>query len=222
MRQVVRAGDTAFDIGANLGLHSVLLARLVGVEGRLHAFEPNVELHYALARTFRDLHNAVIHPCALSNETADARALFHPGDHLKVSLADWTAPWMTNARTLTCPVDTIDNLLSRAVIAPPDFIKCDVEGAELRVFQGATTVLNQLGAPIVLFEANAATAAGFGLGLSAVTDFLEALPVPQYRFFDVAENLPLPPLTKVTAAHSNVLAVPAMRLSRLSDSGGIV
>jgi len=220
MRQVVRPGDTAFDIGANLGLHSVLLASLVGSEGRLYAFEPNSELHHVLDRTFRNLPNAVLLRCALSNEAVGSGVLFHPGDHLKVSLADWTAPWKTNARTLPCQIDTIDKLVARGVIASPDFIKCDVEGAELRVFQGAMTVLNRNDAPIVLFEANAATAAGFGLGLSEAKKFLEALPVPEYQFFEVGPKPILSPLVEITAAHSNVLAVPAGRLPGLSSKVG--
>jgi FkbM family methyltransferase len=191
------------------------LARLVGAHGRLDAFEPNAELHHALARTFSQLPNARLHRVALANEPSNAATLFHPGDHLKVSLVDWTAPFGTKSRTLTCPVQTIDNLVERGEVAPPDFIKCDVEGAELRVFQGAKNVLDRAGAPIVLFEANVATAAGFGLGVSTVKDFLQDLQAPRFHFFGVTADPVLPRVDQITAPHSNVLAVPAARLERV-------
>src|SRR5687767_350318 len=44
MRRFVREGDVVFDIGANIGLHSILLSHLIGPRGRLHTFEPNIEL----------------------------------------------------------------------------------------------------------------------------------------------------------------------------------
>jgi FkbM family methyltransferase len=217
MRRVVRPGDTVFDVGANMGLHSVLLARLVGPNGRLDAFEPNAEMHQALGRTFSGLANASLHPVALSNESTDSARLFHPGDHLKVSLADWTAAFGVESRRLTCAVQTIDNLLEQRQLSPPDFIKCDVEGAELRVFQGAQKVLDRRRAPIILFEANVHTAAGFGLGVSSVKEFLQELRPPQYRFFQVAPDPVLPPVEEITSPHSNILAVPETRLTRLGE-----
>ena len=44
MRRVVARGDVVIDIGANLGIHTVLLAKLIGPDGKLFAFEPNTAL----------------------------------------------------------------------------------------------------------------------------------------------------------------------------------
>src|SRR5215210_7228240 len=40
---VLRPGDVAVDIGANIGLYTLLFSRLVGEEGRVYAFEPAAE-----------------------------------------------------------------------------------------------------------------------------------------------------------------------------------
>src|SRR5262245_22436384 len=51
MRRLVVPGDIAFDIGAHLGLHTVLLSHLVGSNGRVYAFEPNPRVLPVLCRT---------------------------------------------------------------------------------------------------------------------------------------------------------------------------
>ena len=44
MRKFVKPGNTVFDIGAHLGLYTLLLSELVGEKGIVFAFEPNPEL----------------------------------------------------------------------------------------------------------------------------------------------------------------------------------
>src|SRR5438132_1476027 len=68
MRRFVGAGDTVFDIGANLGLHTMLLAQLVGTAGQVVAFEPNTELLPMLERTINGVSNTKLYPCALSDQ----------------------------------------------------------------------------------------------------------------------------------------------------------
>src|SRR5687768_8794135 len=41
LRRFVRPGDTVVDVGANMGIHTMLLADAVGPNGRVHAIEPN-------------------------------------------------------------------------------------------------------------------------------------------------------------------------------------
>jgi FkbM family methyltransferase len=57
-----------------------------------------------------------------------------------------------------CEERRLDDLTTANCIPRPDFIKCDVEGAELKVFQGASKTLDCVDAPIILFEANVHTA----------------------------------------------------------------
>jgi hypothetical protein len=57
LRRLVRPGATVFDIGANFGWYTCLLARAVGSEGHVHAFEP-VPSITALARETIELNQA--------------------------------------------------------------------------------------------------------------------------------------------------------------------
>ena len=65
-------------------------------------------------------------------------------------------------------ISTLDDLLARGVIAPPDFVKMDVEGGELAVLQGATRTLREQRPRIVAeTHGHAVEAAVAGLLLAA-------------------------------------------------------
>lgn len=216
MRRVVARADVALDIGANIGVHSVLLSALVGPEGRLFIFEPNPDLVPALHRTARGLGNASVLTHALSDQTG-RRTLFISPDAMKTSLADWTDRSVDgDARRGTCEQRRLDDLVAAGAIPQPDFIKCDVEGAELLVFRGARTVLDRPAAPIVLFEMNRHTAEGFRVPTPAAKDFLAGLPQPRYRFFGIRRPGGLPPLD-ASFQGGNVLAIPEAKMGRFPE-----
>src|SRR5262245_22539404 len=147
MRRLVRPGNVVFDIGAHIGLHTVLLSEIVGSTGHVHAFEPNAGKAAALERTVAALPNAHLHAFALG-ESAGRVALYIPEDESMTSLADWTYGREWHRRRTTCEVRRLDDLVSRGELPVPDFVKCDVEGAELAVFHGAGALLDRADAPI--------------------------------------------------------------------------
>ena len=219
MRRVVRPGDVALDVGANLGLHTVLLAQLVGPAGHVVAFEPNPELVPALELTVKGLRNTTLQPFALSDRNTDA-TLFVPDDSSMASLADWTSAgdlgeWrerqrMRQPRTMTCPRRRLDDLVAGGVVAAPDFIKCDVEGAELMVFEGGRRTLDREDAPLILFESREDTAGGFGLKAADAAEFLLGLPRPRYRFAEMRGG-GLEEVSPGCFTRQNILAVPRGR-----------
>ncbi len=95
-----------------------------------------------------------------------------------------------------CKVEQLDLLDFPA----PNFIKCDVEGGELEVFQGAIRTLSHL--PVILFEINEHCAKSFNRATTAAVDFLRSL---AYDFFVVTES-GLVPMRDVRCA--NLVAVP--------------
>jgi FkbM family methyltransferase len=228
MQRFVREGDVVFDIGANIGLHSILLSHLVGPQGKLHAFEPNSELIDALSRTLSNLENATLHTIALSDKD-EASTLFVPPDDSMASLKDWTVG--TNLRedgeprVVTCQQRRMDDLVSEGILPQPDFIKCDVEGAELLVFKGGQETLERADAPIILFEINRDASGGFGYGVSGAKDFLAGLKSPRYEFFKVLKGGELERLQDMTH-FMNLLAVPQAKIERwpelvaLLEAGG--
>jgi FkbM family methyltransferase len=216
MRKIVREGEVVFDIGANIGLHTVLLSKLIGPSGRLCVFEPNGELLPQLELTVKGLKNATLHPFALSNKSETA-ALFVPEDAAEMgSLANWTSGRddLGRIRTLDCEVRRIDDLIESGTIPQPNFIKCDVEGAELLVFQGGLKALNRDDAPVIMFEANVYNAIGFGLKIDDAKNFLANLTLPTYSFYEIQEDGSLTQNDEMNPVHSNILAVPELKLEQ--------
>jgi FkbM family methyltransferase len=216
MRRVVRTGEVAFDIGAHFGEHAVLLSELVGPGGRVCAFEANPERMPALRRTVQSLVGASVHPYALTDQTGPS-TLFVPELHSCASLSDWTEGKSGPTRQLTCEQRRLDDLVKEEKLPRPDFLKCDVEGAELLAFRGAVEVLNRPDAPIVLFERNRKATRAFGFSVSAPSEFLVQLPRPDYALYQIEAGGALvattadAPYSKV----SNLLAVPRTRLDRI-------
>lgn len=130
MRRIVRPGDVVFDVGAHIGLHNVMFSAAVGPAGRLHAFEANPRKIHALAATLGRLPNATLHPFGLSDHSGEA-VLFVPEDQAMASPVDWTEGRVGAVQRTSCRLRTLDEVIESGDAAPPDFIKCDVEGAEL-------------------------------------------------------------------------------------------
>ncbi len=216
MRRVVRRGDAAFDVGAHFGEHAVLLTQLVGHTGRVYAFEPNPARLPGLRRTLARDGNGTVMPYAVSDRSGRA-TLFVPETHACAGLADWTHGEFGRVRQVACQQVTLDDLIHAGVARRPDFVKCDVEGAELKVFKGASDMLNRPDAPIVMYEANRWGAAAYGLAISAATDFLTSLPEPRFSFYLVRPSAALVPVRDVwpDAGLFNLVAVPASKVDRI-------
>jgi FkbM family methyltransferase len=209
MRQLVRRSDVVFDIGANLGLHTALLSQLVGAEGQVVAFEPNPELLTALSKTVSAMPNVSLYPCALSNTTEPTQLFVPPHNPDVGSLADWTKAEYGVTHQVTCDQQRLDTLVSSGVIPYPQFIKCDVEGAEPIVFEGAKEALDQPHAPIVLFESNQYTASGFSGDRWEAMKFLQSLPKAQYKMFEVKPGGKLSDRLGLDSLYASLLAIPA-------------
>lgn len=148
---IVRPGDVVLDIGAAWGLYASRLAQLVGRTGSVHVFEPNPVYQAPLEALARRLPQLVLHNVALSDHSGEAM-LHVPtiGTKMIEEMATLrpaeSRGWEVGARRRV-PVCRLDDL------AMPDrvsFVKCDVEGQELEVVEGATKLLD--GRPIILME----------------------------------------------------------------------
>ena len=82
IKRIVRPGDHVLDIGANLGVVTLHLAKLVGKGGVIHSFEPNPRVADLLIRSIErnGLENVRLHTCALGAE-AGTLSLSFPGNN---------------------------------------------------------------------------------------------------------------------------------------------
>jgi FkbM family methyltransferase len=138
----IRPGETVVDAGANHGLYSYHLSKMVGPHGRVHAFEPIPSNIQIFQKTMAKAHasNVTLHREGLSdaNGTVDFIVPVRDG----IPEAGCSSRKLTDEQGLTyaCQIRRLDDALPSVEVA---FIKCDVEGGELAVFRGAERILAQ-------------------------------------------------------------------------------
>ena len=147
----LHSGMTFYDIGANIGFFSLLAARIVGSNGSVVSFEADPEIAARLRENLarnqftqaRVEEKAVwSEPSTVSFARVDPNT--SPDRGLGHVAANGSAPG-----TITVEAVSLDHYI--ASHPAPDFLKCDVEGAELAVFQGAANLLSGK-RPILLVE----------------------------------------------------------------------
>lgn len=210
MEKFVSEGDVVFDIGAHFGFYTLLLARLTGKTGKVFAFEPNGDLLTCLRKTITGLKNTQLFEVALSDREGHVE-LFVPEDASMASLVNWTGGIGGDVHMVECEVKRLDDLVECGDLPLPQFIKCDVEGAELSIFRGGSKTLNRMDAAVIMFEVNATAAKSFDVDIAEYFAILESLQHAQYKFFEVTPA-GISPLINREIDYANVAAIPVSRL----------
>ena len=147
LRKLVRPGMQVVDVGANIGLYSLLLARLVEPGGSVLAFEPEPNLFAVLRENCASNHatNVTPCPCALGRTNGLAtfhRSAFNSGDNR-----------LGNASMAHDPVEVrVERFDDLYPDSRPDFVKIDVQGHEFAALAGMERALSANPNLQVLFE----------------------------------------------------------------------
>lgn len=134
LRQLVKPGETVIEVGANMGTHTISLARACA-PGLLHAFEPQRRVFQVLCANLalNDIANVVAYPDA-SGEAAGFASIPEinysvTGNFGGVSLTE-TSEWSDSRTVRVTPIDALP-------LEACHLIKVDVEGWETAVLKGA-------------------------------------------------------------------------------------
>ncbi len=161
-----------FDIGANIGWYSLLLAKKLA-DCQTLAFEPIPKTFRYLKKniSLNQVKNIQAYNFGFGPKRGKKVFYYYPQGSGNASLAN-LAP-ERGAKKITCRLETIDDLVKKRKTGP-DFIKCDVEGAELLVFQGAKEALSHY-QPILLVEMLRKWEEPFGYQPNQLINFLKGL-----------------------------------------------
>ena len=150
--QLVHAGDTAIDIGANLGYYARLMSRIAGRNGHVYAVEPVAPIRRVLERNLSGCGNVDILPYALGaaegeirmgNATVRTGGYFGTGQNFVMEAgAEADAEFPARMRRGSELFAGLGRL---------DFIKCDIEGYEVVVMNELRPLLERF-RPTVLIE----------------------------------------------------------------------
>lgn len=166
LRKLVRPGMQVIDVGANIGLYSLLLSRLVESTGSVLAFEPEPNL-FAILRENCVRNNATnidLFQCALGRVSGLAsfhRSAFNSGDN-RLERAS------TAHEAVEVKVERFDDLQADC---KPDFVKIDVQGHELAALSGMERSLSSNPKVQVLFEFSPAALAKAGTDPGLLLEF---------------------------------------------------
>jgi len=133
--QEIAPGSVFYDIGANAGFYSLLASSKVG-NGEVFSFEPLPSNVVLLKRHLQIncVHNVQVLDMAISNKEGVA--------HFD-SEGTRGAGRLHSAGSLTVHTSSLDSLLERGEISPPNAIKMDIEGAEADALRGAQRCFEQ-------------------------------------------------------------------------------
>lgn len=157
---LTKPGDTVFDLGANFGLFTRFLSEAVGATGRVFSFEPTRMMFDVLEYNCEHfgLKNSRIFRTALSDEKGTSRMRIpvrRDGslNLYEASLESASTGGQHEEETIEVETRTLDDFCEEQGIDRVDFIKCDVEGHEIAVLEGARkTLLHHR--PSMLIEVN--------------------------------------------------------------------
>jgi FkbM family methyltransferase len=147
----LKPGDLFIDVGANVGFYALCASKIVGVSGKVLAFEPAPETRKALLGNIllNGARNTTAVHFALSDHAGET-SLFLDTAHN--SGATSLRPSSNASQEITVELETYDNYASRHNIPTPALIKIDVEGAECLVLRGMANLLAQPDRPAVIIE----------------------------------------------------------------------
>ncbi|MGD8813266.1 MAG: FkbM family methyltransferase [Anaerolineales bacterium] len=145
----VQSGDVVYDIGAHVGYTSLLYAQRVGNQGVVHAFEilPIVVEDY-LQRTIQanSFNNVVTHDVGLSNQD---QVLYLPiGETMMTSQESKAGE---GQHVEACRITTLDQYVKNHKLPLPNYIKIDIEGAEVDCLVGGEATLRK-SKPLMMIE----------------------------------------------------------------------
>ncbi|MFA7331300.1 MAG: FkbM family methyltransferase [Candidatus Delongbacteria bacterium] len=143
--QLVRRGDTVLDVGANIGRITHALARAVGPAGRVHAFEPTPMARRVLEALvkLRRLRQVTVVPAAVGREDGRLELLIPLKDNWKPmhQITHRAGDGGEEGLRLEVPLLSLDTYWKQQGEPDISLIKCDTEGQELFVLQGARELL---------------------------------------------------------------------------------
>jgi FkbM family methyltransferase len=179
LRSHIKHGMTIFDIGAHEGYLTLLMAKLVGPEGIVIAFEPG---QYAFGQLvantkLNDYINVVTQQIALSDNDGYEMYYEAVSEQKSVynSLECVDVPWASPSDFVTREiiVSRLDSLMVEERWPFPNLIKMDVEGAEMKVIDGMHDVLNSTQGLTLIFECSKQLCLKFGYSVNTLLRKIE-------------------------------------------------
>ena len=150
MKEKIKVGNIVVDVGANIGLHTLNMARIVGNTGQVFAFEPDPSNFKILGKNVKvnNYKNIILEQKAVGDKHGRA-TLYHadnPGMHR-------IFPQTKAKGQVQVELTSLDKyFIDSNLVDKINFIKIDVEGLEFSVLKGMENILKNNKKIKILFE----------------------------------------------------------------------
>lgn len=209
----LQPGMTVLDIGAHHGLYTLLASRRVGPKGNVIAIEPSVREQRRLGLNLKLNKVQNVDRVCIALGRKIGRSKFFVCSGIEEGCNSMRSPNVQNQPTETeVNVITLDILLAQRNIKSVNFIKIDVEGAEMDVLRGSIGILSSKDRPIIMCEMIDLRTEPWGYRSRDIYDFLLSL---QFYWFTVTSTGRLTPCSRKANFHENLIAVPIEKIGNL-------
>lgn len=192
----ISGSNTFFDIGANIGYISLYIGKK-HKNMIIHAFEPVTPTYKILEKNMQinNMNNIAIHNIGLSDKKGKFTFFYYPEGSGNASLKNLSG--RENVQEIICEIDTLDSVFENMSERSLDFMKCDVEGAELMVLKGGVNTIADK-KPVIFAELLRKWSKSFNYTPNDVLSFLNNL---NYECCSVKNN----ELQKITAISNETI-----------------
>lgn len=165
IKKLIKPDYVVLDIGANIGYFTLIMAKQ---SKQLYAFEPESRNYQTLQKNieFNNLENVHLHNVAVAEKSGSST--LHLCDTNRGMHRIYESQWCKEG-TVNVPTIAIDDLIEYA-----DFIKMDIEGAELGALKGMKRLLKNHH-PTLLMEFHPPSIIEYGAQPKEIFDFVVRL-----------------------------------------------
>lgn len=142
--QYLKPGMNIIDVGANIGLYTLIASNVIGTAGRVWSFEPAKDIYKLLRNNIKlnSLKNVTTNNIAIAEKTGTLRLVLEENQLDGYRYIERTNTHQRLQETYPVRVITIDNYFSN-ILNNIDYIKIDVEGGEFDVLSGAQKTIGR-------------------------------------------------------------------------------
>lgn len=137
LKSYLKQGHHVLEVGANIGAHSLLIAKLIGEKGQLIAIEPTKFALNKLTHNIslnKDLSNITVVDKIVSDTVYKGNDIFN---------SDWNMNSSQSPQNIEFVSTTLDLIVQKAALQRVDLIKIDVDGYDYKALRGAKNIIEK-------------------------------------------------------------------------------